>query len=267
MTPEYASPEQVRGEPITTASDVYSLGVRALRAAHRAAAVRRASGSLDEIVRAVCETRAAEPSARRASRRPPRRRLRRASCAGDLDTIVLKALRKEPAAALPVGAGARGRPPALPRRPAGPGAARHVRLPAGKVRAPAPGRRGAAVLVVAASWRDGGGGAPGAHRGGERPRAERRFDDVRRLANAVLFDFHDAIKLPGDARPGDRGPPRARIPRHPGQEAHDDPSLQRELAGLQAVGDLQGSARCGEPRPDPGGPAAATASRSSTALA
>jgi tetratricopeptide (TPR) repeat protein len=77
-------------------------------------------------------------------------------------------------------------------------------------------------------------------------RAERRFADVRRLANSVLFDYHDAIKDLRGARPV-----RERLVRDAlgyldtlAQEAHDDPSLQRELAvAYKRWGDLQG----GEP--------------------
>ncbi len=84
LTPDYASPEQIRGAPITTATDVYSLGVvlyRLLTSRHPYAF---GSGRASEIERVVCETEPDRPSAAEA-------RLR-----GDLDNIVLKALRKEP---------------------------------------------------------------------------------------------------------------------------------------------------------------------------
>ena len=87
MTPEYASPEQVKGQPVTTASDVYSLGILLyeLLAGRRPYEVQ--TDSLESIVRTICET---EP-------RAPSEAVRgRSQLRGDLDTIVLKALRKEP---------------------------------------------------------------------------------------------------------------------------------------------------------------------------
>jgi eukaryotic-like serine/threonine-protein kinase len=118
MTPAYASPEQVRGDRVTTASDVYSLGVvlYELLTGHRP--YKLTGPALSEIERAICDTEPERPStvinrteyetsadgASVAKRTPEtvsetregkpdklRARLR-----GDLDSITLKALRKEP---------------------------------------------------------------------------------------------------------------------------------------------------------------------------
>jgi serine/threonine-protein kinase len=103
MTLEYASPEQVRGDPITTASDVYSLGVVLYRlltgrspyrednAAERAAEI--LSDSMPSRPSTVVdETRVrTAPESTPHSRKKARRALK-----GDLDNVLLRALRKEP---------------------------------------------------------------------------------------------------------------------------------------------------------------------------
>lgn len=101
MTPEYASPEQVRGDPITTASDTYSLGVLLYELLTGVRPYRLKTRSSAEVEQAICEWEPERPSlvaarsdrANRAEDTPQKlaRRLR-----GDLDAIVLTALRKEP---------------------------------------------------------------------------------------------------------------------------------------------------------------------------
>jgi tetratricopeptide (TPR) repeat protein/tRNA A-37 threonylcarbamoyl transferase component Bud32 len=94
MTPAYASPEQVRGEPITTATDVYSLGAVLYELV---AGVRPHRSTGASLQAAICEQVPERPSL--ALRTAPDRTTRSASrsVGSDLDAIVLKALRKEPA--------------------------------------------------------------------------------------------------------------------------------------------------------------------------
>jgi serine/threonine-protein kinase len=117
MTPEYASPEQIRGQSVTTVSDVYALGVLLYELVTGHKPYRVKDRSLTEIARAVCEDEPEKPSTAisRVEVHEPgtsddavtpvsvsrtrdgdvdrlRKRLK-----GDVDNIVLKAMRKEAA--------------------------------------------------------------------------------------------------------------------------------------------------------------------------
>jgi serine/threonine-protein kinase len=98
MTPEYASPEQVRGEPMTTASDVYSLGVLLYELLTGQRPYRIKNRSPAEIARAITEQEPVRPSTAiaRAGGSSKSQISNPKILRGDLDNIVLKAMRKEP---------------------------------------------------------------------------------------------------------------------------------------------------------------------------
>jgi len=258
MTPEYASPEQARAGTITTASDVYSLGVvlYELLTGHRPQRFKQRS--LEEMIRVICDEEPLKPSAaisrieendtggtsvrltpesvsRTRDGQPEklRRRLR-----GDLDNIVLMAMSKEPqrryGSAEQLSEDIRRHLDGLPviarkdtllyrgakfikRRKAGVAAAALLLL--------------TLIAGIAATTR-------------QARIAERRFNEVRHLANTFLFKFDESIeKLPGST------PARRLIVSTAleyldrlAREASGDAALQSELAAAYVkVGDLQGN--------------------------
>lgn len=264
LTPKYASPEQVRGETITTASDVYSLGVILYELLTGQSPYRVSSTAPHETARAVCEFGPGKPSlAVRAPKisihggvaAPPRLstsfplpgnspdKLRR-QLRGDLDNIVLMALRKEPgrryASVEQLAQDIRRHLEHLPvvaRRDTAwyrttKFVARH------KVGAVAT----AFVVILlftalAVTIRE----ARIAQ--AERARAERRFNDVRQLANSLMSEIHDSVATV----PGTTAARRLIAQRSLdyldslGREAGSDSLLQGELAAAYVkVGDVQG---------------------------
>jgi non-specific serine/threonine protein kinase/serine/threonine-protein kinase len=237
MTPTYASPEQLRGGAITTASDIYSLGVLAyeLLSGGRPYTVR--TDSLHEMLRVVCETEHRPPSAMAPATLAGALR-------GDLDTIVMKALRKEPErrylSALELsddleryleGRPVRARPDSIAYR-ARKFVTRH--------------RVGVAAAAFAALSLLAGVGATlhQARLAAEsEARARRHLADVRRLANAFLFEFHDAIRtLPGATPARELVVKRAVEYLDSLSREAADPTLQRELAAAyERLGDVQGA--------------------------
>lgn len=269
MTPEYASPEQLRGESVTTATDVYSLGVilYELLTGHRPFELKKRSA--EEIIRAVCETEPKPPSAAvNAERGMGAAELKadkwtgkkntnqnkhktvphsafRIPRSGDLDNIVLKALKKEPArryssveqfaedirrhlADLPVLA----RPDTLSYR-----ATKFINRNQMAVAASLLVLLTLIGGIIATVWQ--------ARRAeANQLRAEKRFNDVRKLSNALLFELSPNIeRLPGSIQAR-----RILVKRaleyldSLSQEAEGDLQLQGELASAyEKIGELQGA--------------------------
>ena len=190
LTPEYASPEQVRQDPVTTSTDIYSLGAVLYELLTGAPAHRIDGRSPAAIERAICGDPPPAPSSVAGEVGIPSRELR-----GDLDNILAKALEKDPARRYrnvdEFAADIRRHLDCQPvsARPASPSyrASRFVRRNKLLVAAVA-----AVVLALgaglgAALWQ--------ARRArAEQALAEQRFQLARQLAGSVLYEFHDGIR-------------------------------------------------------------------------
>jgi len=245
LTPEYASPEQIRGEPVSTSGDVYALGA-VLYELLSGAPAQRMKGEGLEALRALLEEDPPRPSTVAPA-------ARRRAIAGDLDHIVMKALRKEVheryasveqlsedllryLEGLPV----------LAR--AGTWSYRVGKLV----------RRSRGVIAVVAvvlvslstatvvSLRQARRADEQARRADEQARrAQKRFDEVRRLANSMLFEVDGTIeKLEGATQARELIVRRA-LEYLDGlaSDAEGDTALLRELAvAYTKTGEIQGSA-------------------------
>jgi eukaryotic-like serine/threonine-protein kinase len=240
MTPEYASPEQVRSENMTTASDVYSLGVVLYELLTEKKPYKIDNRTPANVARAITEQEPTHPSTAVASASgrwfmgwKPMPQLR-----GDLDNIVLMAMRKEPERRYSsvglfsedIRRHLEGRPVIARKDTFNYRASKFIRR--NKV-----GVAAAALIIlsliggiIATGW--------------EAHRANRRFNDVRRLANSLIFELHGAIEnLPGSTAARELLVKRAlEYLDSLAQEATGDVSLQRELvSGYLKIGNAQGN--------------------------
>jgi non-specific serine/threonine protein kinase/serine/threonine-protein kinase len=258
LTPGYASPEQVRGEVITTASDVYSLGVVLYELLTGRSPYGVTKSTSHEMARAACEFEPEKPSlvvlqanwtassyVAKLNRRETAGSVRDGSpeklskrLKGDLDNIALMALRKEPkrryASVEQFAEDVRRHLANLPV------VARKDTL--GYRSSKFFSRHKAGVAAAAVVLRTLSAGFDSTWR--EPRMAKRRFSEERSLANSLMFDVHDSIKdLPGAT------PVRKMLVEKAqeyldrlAREAAGDMSLQKELASAyERVGDVQGN--------------------------
>jgi tetratricopeptide (TPR) repeat protein len=189
FTPQYASPEQVLGHPISTASDIYSLGVLLFLLVTGVPPYELLEFTTDEMVRVICEEPPPKPSDKSVF----------GSLDSDIDSIILKALRKEPEERYSsvdrfiadLQAYLDGRPVAAHQGSFRYHAVKFI-------------RRNRLALIASALlfvtiWVGIGGVMWQAHIANtERRRAEARAEDLRKLSNSLLSEIDEAIqKLPG----------------------------------------------------------------------
>ena len=226
LTPEYASPEQMRGEPVTTSTDVYSLGVLLYELLTGQKAHRFDTYTPGEIERVVCEVEPARPSSHNSA------------LAGDLDQILAKATEKDAVQRYnsveqfsdDIRRYLNGQPVNARRHTMFYQVSKFVR------------RRKGLVLAAAAILLTLVGGIAATVR--EARIAQRRFDDVRKLANSFIVE-HDAFAfIPGNtAQRGRLVQQSLRFLDDLYRESGDDPQMQLELAvAYEKMGDVEGRA-------------------------
>lgn len=242
FTPAYASPEQIQGQNITTASDIYSLGVVFYELLTGRKPLNFDNKSYDEIVQTLNNIEPLRPSSvENIDRRDSSSQLLR----GDLDNIALTALRKEPDRrfktvedfAEDIERHLAGR--AITARPNTPGYLAGKFIKRNKIAVAA-----TALIILSlvtglafSLWQ-----ADLARK--ERDRAEKRFQDIRQLSNSLLFEISPKIeRLPGSVDAREILVKRAlEYLDSLAAESQSDNDLQAEVASAyEKVGDLQGN--------------------------